>query len=76
MKCSLDISNCLEGISSFSYSIVFLSSFALFIEDDFLIALYVLWKSPLSWVYLSLSPLPFASTELDMEQLTGSKLRK
>ena len=57
MKCSLGISNFLEEISSLSHSIVFLYFFALITEEGFLI-------SPcycLEWVYLSFSPLPFAS---------------
>ena len=57
MKCSLGISNFLEEISSLSHSVVFLYFFALIIEEGFLI-------SPcycLEWVYLSFSPLPFAS---------------
>ena len=59
MKCSLDISNFLEEISSVSRSIVFLFFFALFIEES----LIVLWNSAFSWGYLSLPrrrPLPLA----------------
>ena len=39
MKCSLDISNFLEKISSLSHSIVFLYFFARIIEEGFLISL-------------------------------------
>ena len=38
MKCSLDISNFLEEISSLSYSLVFLYVFALITEEHFLIS--------------------------------------
>ena len=38
MKCSLDISNFLEKISSLSHSIVFLYFFALIAEEGFLIS--------------------------------------
>ena len=38
MKFSLDVSNFLDGISTFSHSIVFLYFFALFIEDGILIS--------------------------------------
>ena len=37
MKCSLDISNFLEEVSSFFHSVVFLYFFALITEEDFLI---------------------------------------
>ena len=57
MKYSLSISNFLEEISSLSHSIV--SLFALMTEEGFLLA--VLWNSAFKWVYLSFSPLPFAS---------------
>ena len=60
MKCSFDISNFLEEISSLSHSIVFLYFFVLFIEEG-LSLLAVLWNSAFSWVYLTLSPLLFAS---------------
>ena len=69
MKCSLGISNFFEEISSLSHSIVFLYFFALVTEEGFLISLLkavlglpaVLWNSAFKWVYLSFSPLPFAS---------------
>ena len=38
MKCSLDISNFLEEISSLSHSIIFLYFFALITEEGFLIS--------------------------------------
>ena len=38
MKCSLGISNFLEGISSLSHSVVFLYFFALITEEGFLIS--------------------------------------
>ena len=59
MKYSLGISNFLEEISSLSHSIVSLYLFALMTEEGFLLA--VLWNSAFKWVYLSFSPLPFAS---------------
>ena len=40
---------------------VFLYFFALITEKGFLISLSVLWNSAFKWVYLSFSPLPFAS---------------
>jgi len=38
MKCSLDISDFLEEISSLAHSFVFLYFFALIMEEDFLIS--------------------------------------
>ena len=61
MKCSLDISNFLEEISCLSHSIVFLYFFLLISEEDFLISPAILWHSEFKWVYLSFSPLLFAS---------------
>ena len=65
MKCSFGISDFLEEIPSHSHSIVFLYFFALITEEGFLIAflslLAILWSSAFKWVYLSFSPLPFAS---------------
>ena len=61
MKYSLGISNFLEKISSLSYSIVFFYLFALIAEEDFLISPCYSLELSLSWVYLSFSPLPFAS---------------
>ena len=60
-KCSLDISNFLEEISSPSHSIVFFYFFALITEEDFLISPCYLWNSAFKLVYLSFSTLPFAS---------------
>ena len=59
MKYSLGISNFLKEISSLSHSIVFLYFFALISEEGFLISL--LWNSAFKCVYLSFSPLLFAS---------------
>ena len=59
MKYSLGISNSLEDISSLSHSIVSLYFFVLITEESFLLA--ILWNSAFRWVYLSFSPLPFAS---------------
>ena len=53
------ISNFLEEICSLSHSTVFLYFFALFIEDLFISP--ILWNSAFSWIYLSLSSLPFTS---------------
>ena len=61
MKRSLGISSFLEEVSSLSHSVIFLCSFAPIAEEAFLSLLALLWNSALSWVYLSLSPLPFAS---------------
>ena len=48
-------------ISSLSHSIVFLYFFALITEEGFLISPAILWNSAFKWVYLSFSPLLFAS---------------
>ena len=61
MKSSLVISNFLEEISSLSHSIVFLYLFALITEEGILSLLGILWNSAIKWVYLSFSPLLFAS---------------
>ena len=61
MKCSLGISSFLEEISSLSCSVVFLHFSSLFTYEGFLSLLDILWESAFSWVYLSLSPLPFTS---------------
>ena len=61
MDCSIGISDLLEEISSLSHSIVFLYVFALIAEKAFLSLLAVLWNSAYKWVYLSFSPLLFAS---------------
>ena len=60
MKCSLGISNFLEEISSLSHSIVFLY-FALITEEGFLISPCSSLELCTPWVYLSFSPLLFAS---------------
>ena len=61
MKCSLGISNFLEEISSLPHSILFFYFFALITEEGFLISPCYFLNSALKWVYLSLSPLLFAS---------------
>ena len=61
MKCSLDISNFVEEISSFSHSIIFLYFLLCSCKNAFLSLLAILWNSAFSWVYLSFSPLPFTS---------------
>ena len=61
IKCSLNISNFLEEISSLSHSIAFLYFLALFIKEGFLISPAILWNSAFGWVYFSLSPLLFTS---------------
>ena len=71
MKCSLDISNFLEEISSHSHSTVFFYFFAL-ITEAFLSPLAILWNSAFKWIHLSFSPLPLASLLLD-EDTTKSK---
>ena len=66
MKRSLGISNFLEEISSLSQSVVFLYFFALITEDAFLSLLAILWNSAFRWVYLSFSPLLFASLHFNL----------
>ena len=61
MKCSLGISNFLEEISSLPHSIVFLYFFALIAEEGFLISPCYSWNSVFKWVYLSFTPLLYAS---------------
>jgi len=64
MKCSLGISDFLEEISSLSHSIVFLYFFALIAEEGFLISpccSLELIEYAFKWVYISFSPLLFAS---------------
>ena len=61
MNCSLGISNFLEEISGLSHSVGFLYFFALIAEEGFLILLALLWNSAFRCLYLSFSPLPFAS---------------
>jgi len=61
MKCPLGISNFLEEISSLSHSVVFLYFFALIARKAFLSLLAILWNSAFRCLYLSFSPLLFAS---------------
>ena len=61
MKYSLGISNFLEEISSLSHYVVFLYFFALITEEHFLSLLAILRNSAFKWIYLSFSPLLFAS---------------
>ena len=61
MKCSLGISSFLEEISSLFHSIVFLCFLHWLLRKAFLSLLAILWNSAFKWVYLSFSPLPFAS---------------
>ena len=61
MKCSIGISNFLKEISSLSYSIVFLYFFALVTEEGFLMSPCYSLEAVFKWVYLSFSPLFFAS---------------
>ena len=61
MKCSLDISSFLDEISSLH--ILLFSSISLHcsLKKAFLSLPSILWNSVFSWIYLSLSPLPFTS---------------
>ena len=61
MKCSLGISNFLEGISSLPHSVLFLYFFAMVAEEGFLISSCYSWNFAFRWEYLSFSPLLFAS---------------
>ena len=54
-------SNFLEKLSSLSNSIVFLCFFHCPLEKAFLSLLAIFWNSAFSWIYLSLSSMPFAS---------------
>ena len=60
-KCSLGISNFLKR--SLVFSILLFSSISLHCSSKkaFFSPLAILWNSAFSWVYLSLSPLPFTS---------------
>ena len=60
-KCSLGISNFLEEISSLSHSVVSSISLHRLLRKACLCLLAILWNSAFWWVYLSFSPLPFAS---------------
>ena len=57
----LGVSYFLDEISSLSYSIVFLISLHFSLRKALLSLLAILWNSAFRWVYISLSPLPFAS---------------
>jgi len=61
MKCSLDISNFLEEISSLSHSIVFLYFFALITEEGFLISPCYSLELCIQMGISFFSPLPLAS---------------
>ena len=61
MKCSLGIFNFLEELSSLSHSLVFLYFFALMVRKALLSLLAILWNSAFRSLYLSFSPLLFAS---------------
>ena len=61
MRCSLDISDFTEEMSSVSYSVVFLYFFELITEEGFLISPFGSFIWMLKWVYLSFSPLLFIS---------------
>ena len=61
MKYSLDISDFLEEISSLSDSVVFVYFFALFPEEGFLISPCYSLELCIQMLYLSFSPLFFAS---------------
>ena len=60
MKCSLGISSFLEEISSLSHS-VFLYFFTLITEEGFLMSPCYSLELCIQWIYLSFSPLLFAS---------------
>ena len=60
MKRSVSKSNFIEEISSLSHSIVFLY-LHWSLRKAFLSLLAIVWNSPYKWMYLSFSPLPFAS---------------
>jgi len=61
MKCPLGISNFLEEISSLSHSVVFSISLHWSLRKVFLSLLAILWNSAFRCLYLSFSPLLFAS---------------
>jgi len=61
MKCSLGISDFLEEISSLSHSVLFLYFFALIAEEGFLISSCCSLELCIQMLYLSFSPLLFAS---------------
>ena len=57
MKCSLDISNLMRSL----VFPILLFSYFWSLRKAFLLVLAVLWNSAFRWIYLSVSPLPFAS---------------
>ena len=61
MKCSLGISNFLEEVSIPSYSLFSTIPLDWSFKKSFLSLLAILCNSPIKWVYLSFSPLLFAS---------------
>ena len=61
MKCSLDIFNFIEEISSLSHSIVFFYFLHWSLRKAFLSLLAILWNSAFKGVYLSFFPLLFTS---------------
>ena len=61
MKCTFGISDFLEEIPSLSHSVVFLYFFALIAEEGFLISSCYSLNSAFRCLYLSFSPLLFAS---------------
>ena len=61
MNCSLDISNFLEEIFSFSHSVVSSISLHWSLRKASFSLLVILWNSAFKWVYPSFSPLLFTS---------------
>ena len=61
MKCSLGICNFLEELSSLSHLLFSSISLHWLLRKAFLSLLAILWNSAFKWIYLSFSPLPFAS---------------
>ena len=60
MKCSLDISNFFEEISSLTHSMLSSISLQYSFKKAFL-SLAIFWNSAFSWVYFPIPHLPFAS---------------
>ena len=75
MKCSLDISNFLEEISSLSHSIVFLYFFALITEEGFCISPCYYMELCIQMEYLSFSPLLFTSLLSQLFVLTNTQIQ-
>ena len=61
MKCSLGISNFLEEILVFPILLFSSISLQYLLRNAFICLLAILWRFALRWVYLSFSPMPFAS---------------